>query len=410
MNTFWSSVFNRRILTCVFTGFSSGLPLYILITLVPAWLRTEGVGLKEIGLFAAIQLLYNLKFLWAPFTERFQLPLLGLRRGWLLLTQVCLLLSIAMLPFFSIQSSLTLIAAVSFLVVFFSATQDVVIDAFRREILPDHELGFGNSIHVNAYRIAGFIPGSLSLILSDHFAWNTVFLVTALFMLVGIGMTLAVKEPEHLYTPTRLKDAVIEPFKEYFGRLGFTRGLQIVGFILLYKLGDSMATALSTPFYIDMGFTKTEIGLVAKNAAFWPMIFGSIIGGLLMIKIGINKALWVFGLVQFTSIFGYAALAHFQSGIWLLALVVGFEYLGVGLGAAAIVAFIAKTTSIKHTALQLALLTSIATLPRTVANASTGYIVETIGWESFFYLCAVLAIPGMVLLIWVAPLWGNRAE
>ena len=409
-SNFWSSIFNRRTIICVFTGFASGLPLYILITLVPAWLRTEGVSLKDIGLFAVIQLLYNVKFVWAPVLDRVQLPLLGLRRGWLLLTQIGLLLSIAALPIFDIQSSLAKIAFLAAIVVFFSATQDIIIDAYRRELLPDAELGFGNAVHVNAYRIASFIPGSLSLILADHLPWEHVFAVTALFMLLGIGMTLCVSEPPHSHTPSSWREAIVDPFLEFFQRKGLRQGVLVIAFILLYKLGDNLATALSTPFYIDMGFSLTEIGLVAKNAALWPSIFGSFLGGLLMIKMGINRALWLFGVVQITSIFGYAVMAYVQEGLWLLALVISFEYLGVGLGAAAAIAFIARSTNRKYTAVQLALLTAVASLPRSIANATTGFLVEAIGWQHFFYFCAVCAIPGMLLLFWVAPWHGDDGE
>lgn len=406
----WSSInrsiFNTRTLICIFTGFSSGLPYYILATLVPAWLRSDGVGLTEIGLFTLINLPFTWKFLWAPLMDSIGLPFLGLRRGWMLLTQIALMISIACIPIFTPSTSLWSIAYLSVAVAFFSASQDIVLDAYRRELLPDNELGFGNSVHVNTWRIAGFIPGSLSLILADHFPWQTVFIITALFMLVGIVLTLCIREPEHEYKPRTLEHAVVEPFREFFNRNGVQQALLVLAFIFLYKLGDNLATALSTPFYIDLGFTLTEIGLVAKNAGFWPMIIGSIVGGIIMIKIGINKALWVFGFIQIVSIFGFAALAHYGHNLVLLGFAVGFEYLGVGLGTAASVAFIARTTSRKHTATQFALLTAIAIIPRSVANASTGFIVEAIGWELFFYLCALLAVPGLLLLPKVAP-WNT---
>lgn len=403
------AIFNRRTLICIFTGFSSGLPLYILASLVPAWLRTEGVGLKEIGLFTLINLPYTWKFLWAPLMDRYSLPLLGLRRGWMLLTQLLILVSIACLPLFDIQTNLWTITWLAAGVAFFSASQDVVLDAYRRELLPDTELGFGNSIHINAYRIAGLIPGSLSLILADHFDWQIVFMITAGFMLLGIGMTLCIREPNHSRTPQTLRQAVLDPFREFFNRRGSRQALMILGFILLYKLGDNMATALSTPFYIDLGFTLTEIGLIAKNAALWPMIVGSILGGLIMIRIGINRALWVFGVVQLVSILGFALLAHVGHNLWLLGLAIGFEYLGVGLGTAAIVAFIARTTDTRYTATQFALFTAVAALPRSLANAATGFMVEQLGWEVFFYVCTLLALPGMALLLVIAP-WNETTS
>ncbi len=401
---------NRRMLICIFTGFASGLPLYILISLVPAWLRTEGVGLKEIGLFTLIGLPYTWKFFWSPLLERYPLPLLGRRRGWMLLTQISLLCSIAVLPQFNTTTQLWPLAALCALIAFLSATQDIVIDAYRRELLPDVELGLGNSIHVNAYRIAGLVPGSLSLILADFLPWDTVFLITAAFMSIAIALTLSIKEPNHPNpTPETLQAAIVEPFREFFQRLGLSQALLVLSFMFLYKLGDNMATALATPFYIDMGFELSQIGIIAKHAALWPMIVGGLLGGLMMVKIGINRALWVFGLIQLISIFGFALMAHVGEGLWLLALVIGFEYLGVGLGAAAFIAFIARTTSRVHSATQFALFTALTAVPRTVANAGTGYLVEAVGWEQFFYVCALLALPGMLLLQKVAP-WNGANE
>ena len=402
-NRLWRAIFNRRMLICLFTGFASGLPLYLLISLVPAWLRTEGVSLKDIGLFALIGLPYTWKFFWAPVLERFQLPFLGRRRGWMLLTQVALFFCIAYLPFFDTGSELLLIAGLCALIALFSATQDIVIDAYRRELLPDEELGLGNALHINAYRIAGLIPGSLALILADHLPWQEVFPITAAFMGVAVAMTLAIGEPTHPPAPASLRDAVVSPFREFFQRNGIAPALYILAFMFLYKLGDNMATALATPFYIDMGFELSEIGLVAKHAALWPMIIGGLLGGILMLKTGINRALWIFGFVQLASILGFALMARIGEGLALLALVIGFEYLGVGLGTAAFVAFIARATSRAHVATQFALLSALTALPRTVANASTGFIVEHIGWELFFYGCTLVAIPGMLLLFKVAP-------
>jgi len=406
---FVRATFNQRTLICIFTGFSSGLPLYILLQLVPAWLRKEGVSLADIGLFTLIQTPYAWKFVWAPLLDKYRLPFFGLRRGWLLTSQLLLLISIAALPWFDIGHSLWGIAWLSAAIAFFSATQDILLDAYRREILPDRELGFGNSIHVNAYRLAGLIPGALSLVLADHFAWTIVFACTAAFMAVGIGLTLFISEPKHPPQPKTLREAVVEPFKEFFGRRGYRQALLILAFLFLYKLGDNLATALSTTFYIDLGFSLTQIGVIAKNAALWPVIVGSVVGGMLMIRLGINKALWLFGVVQIVSILGFALLANVGANPWVLGFVIGFEYLGVGLGAAASVAFIAKTTNLHFTATQFALLTAIATLPRTFANAFTGYVVEYMGWEHFFYFCFACSIPGMLLLIKVAP-WNVRAE
>ena len=408
------SMLNRRMLICIFTGFASGMPLYVLISLVPAWLRTEGVGLKEIGFFALIGLPYIWKFVWSPLLDRYSLSLFtykpGLRRSWMLSTQVLLLVTIGALGFLDPLTQLWPIAWLCLGIAFLSATQDIVLDAYRRQILPDQELGLGNSIHVNAYRVGGLIPGSLSLVLSDFLPWETVFLITAAFVLAGIALTLSIKEPPRTHQqPATLQAAIVEPFNDFFSRQGVQQAVLILAFMLLYKLGDSMATALATPFYLDMGFSKTEIGVVAKQAALWPMIIGGIAGGILMLKIGINRALWLFGFVQIISILGFAVLARVGGGLWLLGLVIGFEYLGVGLGTAAFVAFIARTTNPAFAATQFALFTALTAVPRTVASAATGIIVEGVGWENFFYMCTLIAIPGMLLLFKVAP-WNEETS
>ena len=326
-----AALINRRMLICIFTGFSSGLPLYILINLIPAWLRTEHVDLKAIGLFALIQLPFTWKFLWSPLLDRYAIPLLGRRRGWMLITQLLLLVSIPLFGTLDPQLNLWTIAYLATAVAFFSATQDIVLDAYRRELLPDPELGLGNSIFVQAYRVASLIPGALSLILADHLPWQSVFVITALFMIPGLVTTLLVSEPALAHpAPRTLADAIVLPFREFISRHGVREALLILAFIFLYKLGDSMATALATPFYLDIGFTKSEIGLIAKNAGLWPSVIGGLLGGLWMVKIGINRALWLFGVVQLASILGFAWLAYVhQPDRVLLALVISAEALGV---------------------------------------------------------------------------------
>ncbi len=325
-------------------------------------------------------------------------------------THIALIASIAALGFLRPQTDIWTIAYVAAAVAFFSATLDIAIDAFRRELLPEVELGLGNSIHVNAYRISSLIPGSLSLILADRMPWPSVFVVTALFMLPGLAMTLVVREPSAAAAaPKTLRDAVVLPFREFIERSGWKDALLILAFIFLYKLGDSMATALATPFYLEMGFTKTDIGLVAKNAGLWASVIGGMLGGLWMVKIGINKGLWLFGVVQMVSILGFAWLAWLgQPNILALGVVIAFEALGVGLGTVAYVAYIARATNPRFTATQFALFTSLSAVPRTVVNASTGWIVAQTGWFNFFLICTLLALPGMALLLRVAP-WHERA-
>ncbi len=398
------AILNRRMLICAFTGFTSGLPLYVLIQLVPAWLRVEGVGLAEIGFFALIGFPYTWKFLWSPVMDRYTLPFLGRRRGWMFVTQLALLVSIGTLGFFEPKLSIWTVAYLAAAVAFFSASQDIVLDAYRRELLPDLELGLGNTIHVQTYRLAGLVPGSLALILADHLPWNIVFVVVAAFMAVGLILTLVIQEAISEPTPPKtMREAVVEPFREFVQRKGPATALLILSFLFLYKLGDNMATALSSAFYIDIGFTLTQIGSIAKFASLVAAIVGGVIGGLMMLKLGINRALWAFGVVQVVSILGFAVLAEVGANPWVLGMVVAFEYLGVGLGTAAFTAFIARTTNPVFAATQFALFTALAAVPRTLANAVTGVIVESVGWTTFYLICAIVAIPGMLLLFKVAP-------
>ena len=414
MPAWLAPLLTRKMLICIFTGFASGLPLYLLINLLPAWLRSEGVDLKTIGFFALIQFPYTWKFLWSPLLDRYAIPWLGRRRGWTLLMQIGLLLCIGLLGRLSPGTTIVPVLWLAGLVALFSATQDIALDAYRRELLGESELGLGNAVHVNAYRIAGLVPGSLSLILADILPWSQVFWITAAFMLPGMVMILLVSEPlASQAAPRTLRQAVVEPFHEFIGRAGVRGALLVLAFIFLYKLGDSLCTALATPFYLDMGFTKTDIGLIAKHAGLWPAVIGGLLGGLWMVHLGINRALWLFGVVQLVSIFGFAWLAwlgpHSVIGLdqrLALAAVIGVEALGVGLGTAAFVAFIARATHPAYTATQFALFTSLAAVPRTVINASAGWLVENLGWLNFFLLCVVLAVPGMLLLFRVAP-WNE---
>jgi PAT family beta-lactamase induction signal transducer AmpG len=432
--SFKEAILNRRMLICVFTGFTSGLPLYVVIQLIPAWLRVEGVGLAEIGFFTLIGLPYTWKFLWSPIMDRYSLPFLGRRRGWMFVTQIALILIIASMGFFKPLMSIWTIASLATALAFFSASQDIVLDAYRRELLPDAELGIGNSIHVQAYRFAGLVPGSLALILADFMPWHTVFMIVASFMSIGLLLTFfiqeAVADPR---PPETLVKAVVEPFLEFFRRNGRQAALLVLAFMFLYKLGDSMATALSSAFYLDVGFSLTAIGSIAKFASLTAAIVGGIAGGVIMIKLGINRALWLFGIVQVVSILGFAWLSEFAyltqaailqgsahpnfvtllyetgsdpSMLWTLGFVVAFEYLGVGLGTAAFTAYIARATNPVFAATQFALFTALTALPRTLFNSTTGVIVENIGYTSFFMFCVGLAVPGMLLLFKVAP-WNE---
>jgi PAT family beta-lactamase induction signal transducer AmpG len=418
----YQAVFGRRMLICVFNGLSAGMPLFFIYHLIPAWLRSENIDLKTIGLFSLVGIPYTWKFIWSPLMDRYIPPFLGRRRGWMLITQLLLLFSMALVGLFDPGQNIWLIAGLATAVAFFSASQDIVLDAYRRELLPENELGLGNSMYVNGYRAAVFIPGGLGLILGDYLPWSLVFMIIASFMLIGVVKTLLIDEAQKIIrAPRSLNEAVVQPFVEFFSRDGgVVQGLLVLAFLFLYKIGDNMATALSTPFYLDLGFSMTIIGSMVKLVNFWAMMIGSFIGGAYIYKRGINRSLWIFGAVQILSILGFALLAEVGANVILLGFVIAFEYLGVGLGTAALVAFMARATSMNFTATQFALFSSLIALPRTFANATTGFLIEGVGpadgvyysllgqwaglgYTKFFIFCAICAIPGMLLLKWVAP-------
>lgn len=402
-----SEIFSNRMGICVVTGFASGMPLFVLINLLSAYLRKEGLDLRVIGAFSLMMIPYTWKFVWAPFIDRYAIFKLGRRKGWIIVSQIALIASIASLGYVDPKQSIMLVATLATIVAFASATQDIVLDAYRREFLPDNELGLGNAIFVNAYRVAGLVPGGISLIMADYFSWTTVFNFTAACLLPCLLLSFFLKEQNCAHAPRTLKAAIVEPFAEFLNRRGVKAALFIVCFVFLYKIGDSMALALATPFYMDLGYNLTTIGIVAKNVGLWSTVVGGLLGGVFMLKLGINRALWVFGFIQLITILGFVLLARLGAqetpSVWLLSLVLVCEYGGGGLGTAAFVAFLAKETNPAYTATQLALLTSFSAIPRTFCNAITGYLVEGLGWENFFILCTVLAIPGMLLLFKVAP-------
>ena len=396
---------DRRMLICVATGFASGLPLFVVMQLVPAWLRLEGVSLTAIGLFTAVQYPYVLKFLWAPVVERYPLTSLGRRRSWMLATQIALIFSIGSLGFWQPNDAMMAVVIISIGLAFFGATQDIVLDAYRREILEtDGELALGNTVHVQAYRIAGLVPGTLGMILAGSIGWDLNFMIMASFMSVGVILALVIGEPKNsAEPPPSLWRATVIPFQEFFQRRALGPTMAVLAFIVLYKLGDNMATALATPFYLDMGFSTETIGVVAKGVSLWAVIIGGVIGAFVVARIGINRSLWTFGVVQMITILGFVWLSQAGADVWVLGVVIAGEYIGVGLGTTASVAFIARETSRLAVATQFAMFTALASLPRVVAASFSGLIVDSIGWTEFFYFSTLLAIPGMLLLFWVAP-------
>ncbi|NNM51574.1 MAG: AmpG family muropeptide MFS transporter [Pseudomonadales bacterium] len=409
----WSHIlFSRRMLICVISGFSSGLPLFMFVYLLPAWLRSAGLNLTSIGLTSLLMMPYALKVLWAPWVDRWSITSLGRRRSWILCCLLGLIVAFIGLGW-TPPHDLGTVSAWSLLISLLSASQDTALDALRREILPDNELGLGSSLHVNAYKIAGLVPGSLALVLSDIIAWPWVFMICSLFLLPGIAMSLLMREPASSNSaPHSLREAIIFPFKDFLERHGEQQTLLILLLVMTYKLGDGLATTLATPFYLDMGFSRSTLGLVAKQAGLIASVTGGLVGGFGMLRLGIVRALWIYGILQASSILGFWWLSLSHHGVFALAGVIAGEAFGVGLGTTALVAYMAQQTSMRYTATQFALLTSMAALPRSLINASSGWLVEHLGWSHFYLLCLLLSIPGLFLLLSVLhwPKVNSRGE
>ena len=399
-----SPYLEKKMLITLGMGFVSGVPLLLTITLLQAWLTDEGVSKSTIGLFALVGVPYSLKFLWAPIFDRYVISKLGRRRGWILITQVLLIFSIIGLGMTNPAMNAANVALLAIFVTFFSASQDIVIDAYRRESLSDNEQVLGASSYVLGYRIGMLSAGAGGLILADLMSYQFVYLIMALVMIGGVLITLIADEPVNFSEPSTFLDAVRNPFVEFFKRHGdsinnnISIPILILLFILLYKVGDTMAHSLSTNFYLEMGYTKTEIGTVVKVFGLIATLVGAFIGGLLSIKIGLYKSLVSFGIFQAIATLGFAVLAISTKSLMLLASVITLENLAAGMGYTAYLAFIANMTNKQFTATQFALMTAIMSLPRTLFSGSSGFLVEILGWEYYFIFCSLIAFPALIIL------------
>ena len=390
------SLISPRMLVAFLMGFACGVPLLLTTSVLQAWMTDRGVDLSLIGMFSLVGLPYTLKFLWAPVFDRFSFRYFGRRRGWLLIAQVAVICSLVLLGATDPDQTPWSMAVAAFFVTFFSASQDIVVDAYRREDLADNELGLGSSLYVNGYRVGMLLAGSGGLILADHLSFSRVYLIMAASLILGIVTTLFCAEPQSPHgAPHNFREAVIQPFVEYLSR---EKALLILLFILLFKIGDQMASTMTIPFYLALGFSKTQIGTVAKLFGFWATILGGLSGGLILLRLGIMKSLWLFGLLQAISTLGFSVLALIGANLTGLAAVIAFENLSGGMGTSAYVAYMASLTNKKFTATQYALLSSSMGIPRVLAAAPTGWLVESTGWPLFFLSCTLAALPGLCLL------------
>ena len=388
--------FSWRMLVTFFLGISSGIPLLVTGSTLQAWMTDEKVNLAVIGMFSLVGIPYTVKFLWSPFLDRYVPPFLGRRRGWMLICQILLMIAIGAFYLVRPAESPWIVAILAVIVSFFSASQDIVIDAYRRELLRDEELGLGASFASNGYRIGMLISGAFALFLADRISWNYVYLLLAASLFIGIITSLLGPNPDgQIIPPKSLREAVIEPFADYFRRRG---AFEILAFILLYKVGDVMAANMTTPFILKIGFSKTDLAVVAKTFGIIAIIGGGLAGGILLLRIGLLRALWIFGILQAGSTLAFSALASAGHNYYVLVATVAFENFTSGMGASAFIAFMASLCNRRFTATQYALLSSLMGIPRVIVASPTGYLAEWFGWVHFFIFCTLVAIPGLIFL------------
>ncbi len=393
----------RRVAFMLLLGFSSGLPLALTTGTLQAWATVEGLDLKTISFLTLTGSAYTLKFLWAPFMDRFVPPLfrarLGRRRGWMLVTQLLLVASIALMGTQSPKNAILALALIAVVVAFCSASQDIAFDAYRTDVLRKEERGAGAAVSVLGYRLAMLVSGGLALVIADSFlGWQAMYWLMAALMLIGIIATWFAPEPEVIVQPPRtLDEAVIGPLKDFFSRDGAILALVL---IVLYKLGDAFAGSLTTAFLIrGVGFSATEVGAINKILGLIATIAGALAGGALMTRLSLYGALMLFGLLQAVTNFGFWFLAVTPKAYWSMATVVGLENLCGGMGTAAFVAFLMTLCRVRYSATQFALLSALAAVGRTyLAGPLSGVMVESFGWANFFIVTVLIALPGLALL------------
>jgi len=397
---------NRKMAFLLVLGFSSGMPLYLVGQTLITWLSVEEVGLTTIGLFSLVGLPYSLKFLWAPLVDRYTLPVLGRRRGWMAMSQLLLMVSISAIALIGWNRgggsvNLGLIAAAALAVAFFSASQDIVIDAYRIDVLARPEFGAGAAVNTLGYRFALLVTGGAALILADRIGWPIVYLIMAGCMLPGLAASIRTPEPKDPGTPPpTVRAAVRKPFAEFYRRLGLSGTLLTLGFVALYKLGDNVASNMISPFLLELGFTVTDIGFVRGGMGLTATIIGVFIGGALLSRLGIWRSLWVFGLLQAGTNIFYYALAQSGYNYPLMVVTINIEWFAQGLGTVALVAFLMSLCDRDFSATQYALLSSFIAFNRDVAAAPAGLLAEVAGWSGFFLLTIILAVPAL-LILWI---------
>ncbi len=394
-------VLKRNVLTSFCMGFTSGAPLLVVSTLVQGRLTEARVDIKDIAAMALVGLPYALKFLWSFWLDTCDPPLIGFlgrRRAWLLVSQAGVMAGLWGLSAID-PRDLTAVAAFSFVVTFSSATQDIVVDAYRREDFPDAELGLGSAYYVWGYRLGMLVISGGGLLFADLFGWPATFRLASLTMLIGPLTLCFSPEPQvERPTPSGLLDTVWRPLRDFFQR---PAPWLILLFIFFYKFGDQLATSLTTTFYLELGYTKTQIGAVVKGFGTAAILAGVTLGGWGVLRMGLRLSLWIFGFYQMITILGFVALCYLPVHPWSLALVISQENLAAGAGTSAFVAFMGSQTNRSFSAAQYALLSALMALPRTLFSAKAGDLVEAMGWPGFYVFCTFTALPAFFILYYL---------
>ncbi|VTT26408.1 AmpG permease [Klebsiella pneumoniae] len=400
MSNHYLQIFTRRnSALLLLLGFASGLPLALTSGTLQAWMAVENVDIKTIGFFSLVGQAYVFKFLWSPLMDRYTPPFLGRRRGWLLLTQLLLVVGIALMGFMQPSRDLTMLAALAVLVAFCSASQDIVFDAWKTDVLSAAERGNGAAISVLGYRLAMLVSGGLALWLADRFlGWQAIWWLMAAMMVPGVIATLLAKEPDSsIARPDTLEEAVIAPLRDFFNR---NNAWLILSLIVLYKLGDAFAASLTTIFLIrGVGFDAGDVGLVNKTLGLIATIIGALAGGVLMQRLSLFRALLLFGIFQAVSNLGYWVLSVTDKHLYSMAVAVFVENLCGGMGTAAFVALLMTLCNKSFSATQFALLSALSAVGRVYVGPVAGWFVESWGWPTFYAFSVIAALPGLLLLL-----------
>lgn len=388
---------NGRVAAALTLGFASGLPFNLSQGTLQAWLASLGLDLKTIGWLTLAGLPYTFKFLWAPLLDRFVPPFMGRRRGWIVLLQAALAITIALLGCESPQTAIYPVAALALLLAFLSASQDVVIDAYRTDTLRPPERGIGSTAVQLGWRFATLASGAVALVLSGFLGWRDTYLLMAGLMALTMGLTLFAPEPERQVVPPRtLRAAVLEPLRELLARPG---ALPLLALIVLYKVGDAAALSLSSAFLIKgVGFSVVEVGAVAKTTTVAAIIFGTLIGGVAYAKLGLYRSMLLFGILQAATNLLYSGLALVGTSIPMLIVAVGFDNLAGAMGMTVFGAFMMALCDVRFSAFQFALLSALAGTARSLIGPVAAKIVGQVGWAPFFVITFLAAWPGLVLL------------